>query len=116
MYDKLFLFIPCFFLVPDGVSRPDVKFVNSTSIYLGWGAPGRSNGVIEEYMLYGYYPIDNFGTYGQVDLKNGTFYEYKLNNLKAFTNYSFWLDVKNEFGVTRSNKTVVQTLETSMGF
>lgn len=100
------------YIVPDGVPQPGVLYVNSTAISLAWGDPERSNGVVKEYKLHAYYPIDDLGGYSQVVLKSGLFHEYVLSDLKPFANYSFWLEAVNEFGSSESERIHVVTSET----
>lgn len=98
-------------LVPDGVSKPVVQSVNSTAIQLSWLPPGRSNGGVSNYSLYAYYPIDDFGNYGQVVLKTGKFNTYTVVDLKPYTNYSFMVEASNEIGSSKGHWTNVTTSE-----
>lgn len=91
---------------------PVLRYLNATSISMIWGNPERPNGVINEYKLYAYYPVDNLGRRSQVVLKSGLFYEYTLIDLRPFSNYSFWLEAVNEFGSSQSKTLHVVTSET----
>jgi len=81
---------------------------------VSWLPPGRSNGIVHNYSLYAYYPIDDFGNYGQVVLKTGKFNTYTVVDLKPYTNYSFMVGARNEMGSSKSQWTNITTMEDGM--
>ncbi|XP_066923568.1 usherin-like [Clytia hemisphaerica] len=97
--------------VPDGVAAPIVQSLNSTTIQLSWQPPGRSNGRIQNYSLHAYYPLDDYGSFGQVVLKTGMFNAYTVTRLKAFTQYAFRVEARNEIGSSMGPWTNVTTRE-----
>ena len=81
---------------------------------MSWQPPGRSNGRIQNYSLHAYYPLDDFGNYGQVVLKTGMFNTYTVTRLEAYTRYAFRVEARNEMGSSMGPWANVTTQEAGM--
>lgn len=87
--------------VPDGLSIPQLKPVNSTAIEAQWVAPTQPNGVIIRYVLY----VD--GSAVQVALQTSSL----VGRFEPFTTHEFQVEACNSKGCARSQRTSATTLE-----
>ncbi|CAH1791583.1 unnamed protein product, partial [Owenia fusiformis] len=76
-----------------------------------WHAPPGSNGAITSYKLYSYNPFQSYIPYFHFNTTNGDVTSAVLNDLTAYTNYTFILRASTNGGSLDSEPVIVMTHE-----
>ncbi|CAD5123124.1 DgyrCDS11497 [Dimorphilus gyrociliatus] len=96
---------------PEGLSKPIVKGVSSSSVYALWQEPVKPNGIIANYTLY-YTPHKPEGTVSdKLEFLGGKKqYNTTIDGLRVWTEYRFSVEACTNSGCVVSEDAIIRTL------
>ena len=94
--------------IPDGVAKPVLQVLSSSSIHVSWDAPAKPNGVITAYKVVHVASQDV-----QVTSDAGTGRAFTLQGLEPYTAYEIWIRACTAQGCSSGESAKARTRETA---